>query len=153
MLENSMKDWINIMWLCDRDCSLIQALLSKLTQWRCHNYFTMSNNWLYCPLRKNCPYWELFSSAFSGVSLLIQSECRKMWTRITLNTDTIHAVDVDIITSLKKKVIQVTKNNSIYYCIVLYSIATVNYHYQSEIINIKKKIVMSLFIDSSQAFL
>ena len=28
-----------------------------------------------------------------GVSLRIQSECEKMWTRITPNTDTFHAVE------------------------------------------------------------
>ena len=49
-------------------------------------------------LRKKCPYSELFWSAFSrlrteyGVSLRIQSECGKMRTRITPNTDTFHAV-------------------------------------------------------------
>ena len=53
-------------------------------------------------LRKKCPYSELFWSAFSAfelnterywVSLRIQSECEKMWTGITPNTDTLHAVE------------------------------------------------------------
>ena len=52
-------------------------------------------------LRKKCPYSELFWSAFSRirteyewyrVSLCIQSECGKMRTRITPNTDTFHEV-------------------------------------------------------------
>ena len=55
------------------------------------------------PLRKKCPYLELFWPYFPafglnkeryGVSLRIQSECGKMWTRITLNTDTFHAVNI-----------------------------------------------------------
>ena len=47
-------------------------------------------------MRKKCPYSELFWSAFSriwtryGVSLRIQSECGKMQTRITPNTDTFY---------------------------------------------------------------
>ena len=41
-----------------------------------------------CSLRKKCPYLELFWSAFSR----IRTEYGKMWTRITLNTDTFHAV-------------------------------------------------------------
>ena len=52
-------------------------------------------------LRKRCPYSELFWSVFSRfglnmerseVSLRIQSECGKMWTRITPNTDNFYAV-------------------------------------------------------------
>ena len=52
-------------------------------------------------LRKKCPYSELLWSAFSRirteygetlVSLRIQSKCRKMRTRITLNADTFYAV-------------------------------------------------------------
>ena len=52
-------------------------------------------------LRNKCQYSELFWSAFPtfglnmegyGVSLCIQSECRKMRTRITSNTDTFHVV-------------------------------------------------------------
>ena len=47
-------------------------------------------------LCKNCPYSELFWSAFSriwteySVSLCIKSECGKMRTRITLNTETFY---------------------------------------------------------------
>ena len=40
------------------------------------------------PYEKNCPYSELFWSAFSR----IQSECGEMRTKITANTDTFHAV-------------------------------------------------------------
>ena len=52
-------------------------------------------------LQKKCPFSELFWCAFPAfglntkrcsVSLLIQSECRKMRIRITLNTDTFYAV-------------------------------------------------------------
>ena len=52
-------------------------------------------------LREKCPYSELFWSAFPAcglnteryfVSLRIQSECGKMQTRITPNTDTFYAV-------------------------------------------------------------
>ena len=50
-------------------------------------------------LCEKCPYWELFWSAFSHIrneyveiSLRIQSECGKMQTRITPNTDTFYAV-------------------------------------------------------------
>ena len=48
--------------------------------------------------RKNCPYLELFWSAFSrnteryGESLHIHSKCRKTRTRINPNTDTFHVV-------------------------------------------------------------
>ena len=46
-------------------------------------------------LRKKCPYSELFWSAFSriySVSLRIQSECGKMRTRLSPNTNTFHPV-------------------------------------------------------------
>ena len=49
-------------------------------------------------LPNKCPYSELFWSAFScikiqyGVPLRIQSECEKMRTRVTPNTDTFHEV-------------------------------------------------------------
>ena len=49
-------------------------------------------------MRKKGPYSELFSSAFGlnaeryEVSLHIQSECGKMWTRVTPNMDTFYAV-------------------------------------------------------------
>ena len=44
-----------------------------------------------------CPYLPAFglNKERSGVSILIQSECVKVWTRITLNTDTFHAVAED----------------------------------------------------------
>ena len=50
------------------------------------------------PLRKKCPYSELFWSAFSrirteyGEIRSIRSKCEKMRARITPNTDTFHAV-------------------------------------------------------------
>ena len=56
-------------------------------------------------LRKNCPYSEFSCSActrirteYGGyeVSFRIQSECAKIRTRKTLNTDTFHAVQVFI---------------------------------------------------------
>ena len=56
-------------------------------------------------MHKKCPYLELFWSVFSGiqteyerysVSLRIQSECGKIRTRITPNTDDFHAVDINI---------------------------------------------------------
>ena len=44
-------------------------------------------------IREKCPYSEFFWSVFSDcVSLRIQSECRKIRTRKTPNTDTFHAV-------------------------------------------------------------
>ena len=53
-------------------------------------------------LRKNCPYSEIFWSVFSRIrpeygdllriDLLIQSECGKIWTGKSPNTDTFHAV-------------------------------------------------------------
>ena len=42
-------------------------------------------------LHEKFPYSEFFWSVFA-VSLRIQSECGKMWTRNTPNTDTFHAV-------------------------------------------------------------
>ena len=48
-------------------------------------------------LSEKCPYSELFWSSFFhtrteyGVSLRIQNKCGKMRTKITTNTDTIHA--------------------------------------------------------------
>ena len=51
-------------------------------------------------LREKCPYSELFWSAFSrirteySVSLRIQSECGKIWTRISPNTDTFYTVHI-----------------------------------------------------------
>ena len=41
------------------------------------------------------PYFSAFglNTDRYGVSLRIQSECGKMWTRITPNMDTFHAVD------------------------------------------------------------
>ena len=53
------------------------------------------------PLREKCPYSELFWSVFPriwnnieryGISLRIQSECGKIRTRITRNTNTFYAV-------------------------------------------------------------
>ena len=47
------------------------------------------------PLRKKCPYSELFWPVFSRtwtVSLCIQYECGGIRTRITANTETFHAV-------------------------------------------------------------
>ena len=45
-------------------------------------------------LREKCPYSELFWSGFSRIQTEYgeQSECRKMRTRITPNTDTFYAV-------------------------------------------------------------
>ena len=52
-------------------------------------------------LRETCLYSELFWSAFSRIrteygemriSLRLHTQCEKMWTRITPNTDTCYAV-------------------------------------------------------------
>ena len=61
-----------------------------------------SFTWDNYSLREKCPYLELFFSAFSrirteygekySVCLCIQSECGKMWIKITPNTDTFYAV-------------------------------------------------------------
>ena len=51
-------------------------------------------------LRKECPYLELLWSAFSRIRTEygeIQSECGKMRTRVTPNTDTFHEVYYAII--------------------------------------------------------
>ena len=48
-------------------------------------------------LRKKCPYLELFCSAFSR----IQSDCGKMQTRVTPNTDTFPAVYVSFLSYIK----------------------------------------------------
>ena len=48
-------------------------------------------------LRKKCPYSDLFWSSFSR----IQSKCRKMLTRITPNTDTLHALVLVVKTPLE----------------------------------------------------
>ena len=64
----------------------------------------------HCAKNKKCPYSELFWSIFSRiwteygeiwVSLRIKSECGKMWTRVTPNTDIFHAVCQEIIFRLK----------------------------------------------------
>ena len=81
------------------------------SRWRFESFcFYESRSWSnWLVLRKKSPYLELFRSAFSpyfrafglnteryGVSLRIQSECRKMLgkmqTRITPNTDSFYAV-------------------------------------------------------------
>ena len=57
----------------------------------------------YVSLRKKCPYSELFWFAFSriqteySVSLRIQSECEKIQTIKTPNTDALHAVYIMLI--------------------------------------------------------
>ena len=53
------------------------------------NNFSQKN--LYHTLRDKCPYSELFWSTFSRI-WTEQSECGKMRTRITPNTDTFYAV-------------------------------------------------------------
>ena len=61
------------------------------------------------PLRKKCPYLELFWSYFPafglnteiyGVSLRIQSKCGKMRTRITPNTETYYTVKFYLINTV-----------------------------------------------------
>ena len=56
------------------------------------------------PAHKKCPYSKLFWSVFStfglnaqrySVSLRIQSECGKIRTRVTPNTDTFHAINLN----------------------------------------------------------
>ena len=65
---------------------------------RCHIISNIKLTMTSHSLREKCPYSELFWSAFSrirteyGEILRIQSECGKMWTRITPNTDTFYAV-------------------------------------------------------------
>ena len=60
-------------------------------------YFDLSVKWCDTSLRKKCTYSELFWSLFSSIrteygELRIQSECGKIQTRITPNTDIFHAV-------------------------------------------------------------
>ena len=52
------------------------------------HWIRISTNSDWYSLRKKCPYSEFFWSVFSR----IQSECGKVRTRITPNTDTFHAV-------------------------------------------------------------
>ena len=60
-------------------------------------------------LHEKCPYSGLFWSVFSRIQteyeempLSIQSECEKIRTKITQNTDTFHAVDIrDVIPKIK----------------------------------------------------
>ena len=52
---------------------------------------------IYIILRENCPYSEFYSSVFSSIwteygEIQSQSECGKIRTRETSNTDTFHAV-------------------------------------------------------------
>ena len=54
-------------------------------------FYILPNSCWWNALRKKCPYSELFWSVFSR----IQPECRKIWTRITPNTDTFHTVMLD----------------------------------------------------------
>ena len=44
----------------------------------------------------SCPHFPAFglNTERHGASLRIQSECRKIWTRKTPNTDTFHAVSM-----------------------------------------------------------
>ena len=55
---------------------------------------------------EECPYLELFWSTFSLIRneyfLRIQSECRRMRTRITPNTDTFYAVEVESVDKVKR---------------------------------------------------
>ena len=55
-------------------------------------FFFLNKHLQSSSLREKCPYSELFWSAYSRISLRVQSECGKMWTRITPNTDTFYAV-------------------------------------------------------------
>ena len=52
------------------------------------------NEYSWTPLRKNCPYSELFCifSHSYWIRRDTQSKCGKMWTRITPNTNTFPAV-------------------------------------------------------------
>ena len=50
-------------------------------------------------LRKRCPYSEFFSSGFSRIwseheNLIVQSECAKIWSRKTPNTDIVYVVSL-----------------------------------------------------------
>ena len=75
----------------------ISHIVQGSMQWLIPVYFSTD----VLTLREKCPYSELFWSAFPAfglnterysVSLRIQSECRKMRTKITPNTDTFYAV-------------------------------------------------------------
>ena len=82
------------------------------------------NDFHFFALRKKCPYSELFWSAFSrirtehGVSLRIQSECGKIRTRITPNTETFHAVLIIIFFCTYYFFVHM--NFHTYYCCLLY---------------------------------
>ena len=71
-----------------------------------HIYRILDHFFSKLPLREKCPYLELFWSAFSriwteyGEIRSIRSECRKMRTRITSNTNTFYAVSSPLCYSL-----------------------------------------------------
>ena len=77
-------------------------------------------------LRKKCPYSELFWTHFPafglnteryGVSIRIRSECGKMWTRTTPNTEILQADDRNpawIDEKIKKIVLQKNRAYSTY---------------------------------------
>ena len=62
----------------------IRAAQKKIYAWSCQ----VKHPWVTLSLRKKSPYSELFWSAFS----CIQWECRKMRTRVSPNTGSVHAV-------------------------------------------------------------
>ena len=88
--ENNVSSRLQPQWLCDNSCTWTHDVhhgprVHKLSQ----------------ALHKSCQYSELFWSVFPafglnteryGVSLRIQSECGKIWARITPNTDTFRDV-------------------------------------------------------------
>ena len=92
---NSVQQW--------GSCTVVNKFLNKVRNNHLliihqHQCFHVSPSY---SLRKKYSYSELFWSAFARiriehgeirVSLRIQSEYGKMWTRITPNTDTFHAV-------------------------------------------------------------
>ena len=93
----------------------------------------------HCVLLKNYPYSELFCPHFPvfglntetyRVSLCIQSECGKMRTRITPNTETFHAV-VIILELLQKsnwsKVSKAKKKMKVYGDIKVYGFCQITY--------------------------
>ena len=100
-------------------------------------------------LRKKYPYSDIFWSVFSrvisrasSVSLRIQSKFRKIWTKITLNTDTFYAVvkyDHNLTVTELKCIWNKCKNNKTMKTTMHYEIYKIIYHNGSYLLLSGKK--------------
>ena len=85
-------------------CFLYQNLIQfseKNYEMQAQTFLSKSLTSVIYTLREKCPYSELFWSVFSRiVSLRIHSECGKIRTRITSNTDTFYEETIEIFCNL-----------------------------------------------------